>query len=221
MQLPNAPQDDQFPNVELALQGERIGRYFNAAGKDPQRALQYYLWNLSLCEAFVTTLHFSEIVCRNALNNGLTKRAGPQWYDDATIRGIIDGRFRDELDSAIAKESRQHGVSMTAHHVVSALTFGFWEHIATKRFDRYLWARGIQPVFPNAPKGATSDDLHGLIESVRRWRNRIAHHRAIFDKGPMRKHQDALDLIKWACSDTSTWVASISQVPKAIALRPR
>jgi hypothetical protein len=63
--------------------------------------------------------------------------------------------------------------------------------------------------------------LHGLIESVRRWRNRIAHHQAIFDKGPVRKHNDALELIRWVCGDTGGWVAGSSEVPKAIAMRPR
>jgi hypothetical protein len=133
----------------------------------------------------------------------------------------LEDRFRAELAEAVGKERDQHGASLTPHHVVSALTFGFWEHLATKRFERYLWAKGIQYAFPNAPKGKTFEDLHALIESVRRWRNRIAHHRAIFDKGPSRKHQDALELIKWVCGDTATWVASVSKVPTALALRPK
>lgn len=221
MQLPSAPGLDRFQTVETALQAERLSRYMPAARGDRQRAFQYYLWNLALCETFVSPLHFAEIVCRNALNNALLARAGDRWFDDQTFRNILDMRFRRELDEAVAKEQQQHGARMTAHHVVSALTFGFWEHLTTKRFERYLWARGIQSVFPCAPAGKTYEDVHTLIESVRRWRNRIAHHRAIFDKGPMRKHQEALDLIRWACADTSIWVASTSRVPVALALRPR
>ena len=110
---------------------------------------------------------------------------------------------------------------MTAHHVVSALTFGFWEHLVTKRFERYLWSRGLRATFQGAPKEKTFEDLHALIESVRRWRNRIAHHRAIFDKGPMRKYQDTLELISWACPTTTAYVAASSKLPAALGLRPR
>lgn len=221
MQLPSAPGDEKFPIIEAALQGERVARYMPAAGRDKNVAFQYYLWNCALCEAFFIPLHFAEIVCRNALNNALTARAGDKWYEDRTFRKILDERFRDELIDAVGKERAQHGAALTSHHVVSALTFGFWEHLATKRFERYLWARGIHPIFPGAPKGKVYGDVHDLIESVRRWRNRIFHHRAIFDKGPMRKHQDALELVKWACADTSAWVAAASRVPVAIALRPK
>lgn len=221
MQLPSSPAAEKFPQIEFALQAERVSRYLPAAGGDQGQAFRFYLWNLALCESFVSPLHFAEIVCRNALNRALLNRAGPCWFTEKTFRGILDARFRDELDDALVREGRQHEAELTAHHVVSALTFGFWEHLATKRFERYLWARGIHPVFPCAPAKATYEDLHALIEGVRRWRNRIAHHRAIFDKGPMRRHQDAVDLVKWACVDTSAYVAASSRVPIAISLRPK
>lgn len=220
MQLPSAPGDDKFPAIEAALQPERIARYVPAVGGDQVAAFKFYMWNLVLCESFVPPLHYAEIVCRNALNRGLLHRAGACWFADKTFRGILDPRFLDELDDTLLKEGLQHGARFTAHHVVSSLTFGFWEHLATKRFERYLWARGVHPIFPGAPSGATYEDLHALIEAVRRWRNRIAHHRAIFDKGPMRKHQDAIELVKWACGDTSAYVAAASRVPVAISLRP-
>lgn len=221
MQLPNGPSDALFPHLEAAIQSERIARYLPAADGSQRLAFEYYCWNLVLCEAFVTPLHFAEVVCRNALNRALIARAGGAWFQDHTLISILDQRFRDELAEAVRKERNQHGERLTAHHIVSALTFGFWEHLTTKRFERYLWARGVQPVFPGAPNGHTYEEVHRAIESVRRWRNRIAHHRAIFDKRPMRKHSEALDLIRWSCEETATYVASISKVPAALGLRPR
>ncbi|WP_419252624.1 Abi family protein [Caulobacter sp. ErkDOM-YI] len=221
MQLPSAPSGDRFQIVEKALQSQRVGRYLPAAGRSNEKALEYYIWNLSLSECFIAPLHYAEIVCRNALHNGLVARAGDQWYLDKTFNSLLDDRYSLELATAVGDERRQHRDRMTSHHVVSALTFGFWEHLTTKRFERYLWARGISAVFPCAPKGKTHEDLQRLIESVRRWRNRIAHHRAIFDRGPMRKHADALELIRWACGETSSWVASNSRVPAVISLRPK
>lgn len=220
MQLINSPAPEKFPAIEISLHPQRLMRYMPAAGKDKNKALRYYLWNSALCESFHLSLHVAEIACRNTLHKGLEKRLYENWYLDKTFLGILDPNFRSELNDAILVEAQQHGQKCTVLDIVSQLSFAFWEHLATKRFERFLWSKGLQNVFPCAPKKATRDELHGLIESVRRWRNRIAHHRAIFDKGPVRKHQDALDLISWCCVDTGAWVGVESKVPTALKLRP-
>lgn len=175
MQLIRGPSDSQRPKVEAAIHPERLIRYLPAAGKDKTAAFDYYLWNCLLCESFHLSLHFAEIVCRNGLHKGLAARCGAGWHRHVVFRKLLDPRFSGELDAAVAKESAQHGVRLTANHVVSALTFGFWEHLTTKRFERFLWAKGIGNVFPGAPAAMRLADLHALIESVRLWRNRIAH----------------------------------------------
>jgi hypothetical protein len=118
------------------------------AGQDTKVAFKYYLWNSTLCESFHLPLHFAEIVCRNALHRGLTNRLTENWYNDGTFRTILDPRFLEELTSAYAQEAYQHRQNMTSHHLVSALSFGFWEHLATKRFERFLWAKGVSSNFP-------------------------------------------------------------------------
>lgn len=221
MQLTNAPTKEQFPYIELAIRPNRLARYLPAAENDPRVAFRYYLWNAALCESFHLPLHFSEIVCRNAFHIGLIRRLSDHWYSDKVFNSLLDSRFQSELSAVLIQEAHDHGQNMTGHHIVAGLTFGFWEHLATKRFERFLWAKGLQAIFPCAPSGKTYEDLHKLIEKIRRWRNRIAHHRAIFDKGPMQKYQEALELIRWTCGTTGTWVASASQVPIAISLRPK
>jgi hypothetical protein len=221
MQLLNSPSDKTFPEIQKALESARLSRYFRAAGNNDQTAFRFYLWNCALCEAFHLSLHVAEIVCRNAIHQALIRRGDPKWFENHTFRTLLEGRFRSELNDAVEKERRQHGLGMTPNHVVSALTFGFWEHLTTKRFERFLWAKGIHGSFPHAPNKSTYEDLHGLIESVRRWRNRIAHHRAIFDKGPTRKHQNAIELINWVCDSTGQWVSAESKVPGAVTLRPK
>lgn len=220
MQLINSPSPEKFQAVKSAIQSERILRYLPAANRDSAAAFRLYLWNCALCEAFFVSLHFAEIVCRNAIHRRLIERCGDKWYENQTLLNILDQRFKYELIDAINEEARQHGDKLTSHHIVSTLNFAFWEHLMTKRFERFLWPHGISCSFPNAPNRIGREDMRALIESVRRWRNRIAHHRAIFDKGPTKKHQDALFLIQWVCRDTGEWVASSSKVPIAIALRP-
>jgi hypothetical protein len=220
VQLINPPPPEKFRSVEIAIQAERILRYLTAANMDSAAAFRLYLWNCALCEAFFVSLHFAEIVCRNAIHRRLIERCGDSWFENSTLLTILDERFKYELMDATDDEKKQHGDKLTPHHIVSALNFSFWEHLMTKRFERFLWSNGINCSFPNAPNRIGREEMRELIESVRRWRNRIAHHRAIFDKGPTKKHQDALFLIRWVCQDTGDWVAAASKVPAAIALRP-
>ncbi len=212
---------EQLQRIELTLQRERIARYFRPEGSDKGHSFRMYIWNCALCEAFYIPLHFVEIAFRNTMQRQLLARLGPAWFECDSFLRLLSGRFASELLSAVAAERKQHGKGMTSHHVVSALTFGFWEHLLTKRFDRYLWAKGISRSFPNAPEGTTATDIHKVVESVRRWRNRIAHHHAIFDKGPMKKHADALKLLEWICLDTHRWVASMSRLPRTLSMRPK
>jgi hypothetical protein len=221
VQLIELPDPALFVHVENALQRERLMRYMPAAGGDVAAALQLYLWNCALCESFFVSLHFAEVVCRNAIHRRLVERLGESWFGDPLFVGLLDPRYRNEIEHAIDDETKQHAGWCTAHHVVSALTFGFWQHLLTKRFDRLLWSQGMTSCFPAAPAEFTREDAYLLVERIRRWRNRIAHHRAIFDKKPMRTHQDVLRLIRSVSGETGGWVASISRVPVAISLRPR
>ena len=220
MQVVNAPEPALLAKILSAVQVHRIERYMPAAGGDHEAAFSFYMWNNALSEAFHPSLHYAEVICRNAVHAALLYRAKERWYEEELFIKLLDPRFARELRDAVDAERTQHGDDLTCHHVVSALTFGFWEHLTTKRFERYLWPKSIRFSFPGTPNGKTRDDLHGLIESVRRWRNRIAHHRAIFDKGPTKHHADALDLIRWCCPTTAQWVSSMSRVAAIVNERP-
>ncbi|HWA92927.1 MAG TPA: hypothetical protein VG889_23040 [Rhizomicrobium sp.] len=188
---------------------------------DTVTLFRFYMWNCGLCEAFYLPLQIAEIAVRNAIHKALLFRLGERWFENPTFLTLLAPTFRKELESCIVDEADQHGNAMTAHHICSSLNFGFWEHLTTKRFERMLWNRGIRHNFPNAPATSKArEELRTLIESVRRWRNRIAHHKAIFDKLPSKKHQDTLYLIRWVCNDTADWISRESVVQAVINARP-
>ena len=223
MQLPNAPRADKFQAIEKAIHDQRLARYAAAAGTTHKATLfQFYMWNCALCEAFYFPLQIAEITTRNAIHRTLLIQLGERWFEQPKFLDLLKKTsFERDLNASIKREATQHGSSMTGHHVCSDLAFGFWEFLTTKRFERVLWVRGLHGSFPQAPTSASAkDELHNLIESVRRWRNRIAHHKAIFDKSPSRKYQDTLTLIRWVCNDTADWVASVSTVQAVINSRP-
>ena len=220
MQLTNAPTAVQFPAIIAAMHDDRIDRYVPAAGGNQEDAFRLYLWNCALCEAFYMPLHFAEIAVRNAIHSRLTARLGEQWFDQQLLKNIIGDRQLHDLDDAVREERNRHGLLMNRHHLVSSLSFGFWQHLLTNRFQRLLWPRGMKDAFPNLPNAMQRSDVHDRIEIIRKWRNRIAHHKAIFDQGPTRKYQETIQLIHWVCHDVAQWVTDSARVSEAVALRP-
>ena len=202
------------------LPAQRLARYRPAASDGEIAASDIYLWNCDLTEAFQLPLHMAEVSCRNTIHSALLFRSD-RWYAEKTFRDILDPARRNDLDRAIDTEEAQHGRAFDCHHLVSALTFGFWEHLTTKRFERYLFPRGIQKNFKHAPADKRLHDLRNLIETVRRWRNRIAHHNAIFDKSPAAKYADILELISWTSPELRDFVAHRAKVHQVINARPR
>ncbi len=220
----NQPLSTTDLSVEALIIGylnvARVNRFAAAAQEDGVTPASLYLWNCEMSAAFYLPLHFAEITCRNTIHSALCFR-DKAWPDNKTFRGLLSHTHLKSLDLAIRDERAQHGDGMTNDHIVSALSFGFWEHLTTKRFKRLLWSKGFQRSFQSAPWEIKLHDLQRQIESVRRWRNRIAHHNAIFDKKPSSKLQDAITLIEWSSPDLSKWVAAQCQVQSIINARPK
>lgn len=220
--------DQGFIPTDLRLQAllthclsePRLHHFAAAATEAGVAREDLYLWNCDLAAAFHLPLHMAEVTCRNSIHSALLFK-GPDWHNDATFLKLMDPQRRSDLERAVADETAQHGDRFTTHHLVSSLTFGFWEHMTTKRFERFLFPRGIQKNFKGAPWKMTLEDLRLLIEGVRRWRNRVVHHNALFSKHPTAKYQDALDLISWTSPDLSDWVSKKCQVNQVINNRPR
>jgi hypothetical protein len=221
MQEKNANGNFQFQSIEAALKPARLGRYMPAAGYDREQAIKIYLWNCELSEAFQFPLHIAEVVCRNSIQKTLQVRLPNPWYEQTEFTRLLDPKQRDHLKAVVGEEREQHEKRMSDDHIVSSVQFGFWDHLTTKRFARTLWLRGIKHNFPNAyARNLTLADVNELIQRVRRWRNRIAHHRAIFDKDPARKYEETVRLIEWTCKDTADWVRALSTVEDALARSP-
>ncbi len=220
MQLPNEPVGPQLVAIIRAVHDDRIDRFLPAAAGSREDAFRLYLWNCALCEAFYLPMHFAEISVRNAIHEHLTNRLTHKWFENQAFINTLDHRRRQDLEELLEAERRRHGDKLTCHHLVSELSFGFWQHLLTKRFDRFVWARGLQTAFPNLPESIGRQEVHDRVEVIRKWRNRIAHHKPIFDRGPSARYQDILQLIRWVCIDVADWVTSASQVSSAVALRP-
>jgi len=220
MQLPPEPNAAQLTAILRAVHDDRIDRFLPAASGSREDAFRLYLWNCALCEAFYLPLHFAEIAVRNAIHEHLIDRYGEQWFENRAIIGNLEPKRQEEFSQLLAEGRQRHKENLTCHHLVSELSFGFWQHLLTKRFGRVVWAPGIKSAFPNLPNAMERQDVYDRIEIVRKWRNRIAHHKPIFDRGPSAKYQEILELMHWVCHDVANWVTTASNVTVAIQMRP-
>lgn len=178
------------------------------------------MWNANICEAFYLPLKFAEIVTRNANLGALRARYGNNWYADSRFVGQLSQFHHRQLGKAIADETAQLGMLTTDEHIISGLSFGFWEHLTIGRFDFLLWRNGVRPFFPHAPTNVNRQLLHDRIDTLRQWRNRVAHYKSIFDRKPIKKLNQALDLVGWVCPDTRTFVSHVARVTAVVSARP-
>src|SRR3546814_3966591 len=59
------------------------------------------------------------------------------------------------------------------------------------------------------------------LNQLRLFRNKIAHHYAIFDKAPRAEFSNALAVIGWICPHTHWLVTEIANVERMLSRRPK
>lgn len=215
-------------SVERVLTPERLKRYLRKESSgDQHRALRLYLWNVQLCEAFYGPLHIAEIAIRNGIQRALeVKFQRPDWYDAGAFTSQLSQTIASGLLETIKQTRRDHGIRMTENHIVSSLSFGFWSHILTVNFEKCgVWPFHFKVAFPNKQPGLQRDRVLFRLETLRDFRNRVAHHMAICDDINHLNlvHSTILELVKW-CSHDARWlieeIEEFSRIKAVINLRP-
>lgn len=224
-----------LPAIQAALSAPRFQPYLDAAGQNPQLALELYEWNVELSAAFWEVIAVTEVVTRNAMHDQLTGVYGVHWYDDAAVLDDRSLRVIREAKSN-ARRGLPKSAPLSPGKVVSEMSFGAWvalldqggDSTAKGRRLRYhdtLWLPALQHAFPGGP-GHQKKTNRGL-RTVQRLRNRIGHHEKIFNE-PFKDtklalpalHAHCLDVTAWASPDAKAWIAASSRVVAVLAERP-
>lgn len=192
-----------------------------AAGGDRALALRLYLWNARLCEALYLPLQLAEVACRNAIVVPVVKRFGNGWFADHRFENILEMDRREALRECVRKERKKRGKLFTPDHLVASLPFGFWVYLMTSRYDRHLWATGVKVAFPFGGKGDTRESIYGRLEGLRRIRNDVMHHYAVFDKRPQAEALNAHYLIGMVCRETEWFSQQAGTITRVINERPK
>jgi hypothetical protein len=220
MQLTFSCLSKNYSGIEKTLSEARLSRYMGGAGGDKHHALRLYVWNARLCEALYFPTQVGEVAVRNAIHDALRSKHGENWIDRGSFLCTLPDRLRTELDAVRQDERSVYGSDMNVNHLVSGLSFGFWVHLLTKNYDDVLWPKYFRSSFPNKPRTIDRQQLYNRVDRLRVFRNRIAHHKPIFDRSPTAEYQNILDLLSWVCADTRWFVVTTASVAQTISAKP-
>ncbi len=208
-----------FSNLSNNLSPARMGRYLIAGNHDHDRAVQFYLWNVALSEAFNLPLRVMEIAVRNQIHRVLQQHYTPNWHQHARLRQELTPRGLANLTEAENRAKERYSVC-TIDQVVATLSFGFWSGLVDPDFERILWRQHLQAAFPNLPGNYQLADVRKRIRNANWFRNRIAHHEPIYDANLTSYYSDATTVTAWICSDLAAWVRKNNRVPAVIRMKP-
>lgn len=190
--------------IEKALSAERLEPYRAGANWNLALAICLYEQNTLLSESLYGILQGLEVTLRNSIH--LQLNAGycrPDWYD------VV--RLEPEQLAALTKVKailNKEGKPLGAGRVVAELSFGFWTGLIGPKYNE-LWRNHLVKVFPRRPLQRTEVQIR--LNSIRRLRNRIAHHEPIVFSGRLNKYANQVfDTISWMSPTTARWVRSNS-----------
>ncbi|HEX8276942.1 MAG TPA: hypothetical protein VF615_30150 [Longimicrobiaceae bacterium] len=104
--------------------------------------------------------------------------------------------------------------------VVAAQTYWFWVMLLTSRFENRVWKQEFKSSFPHAPARVTRDIVHSRADTIRKLRNRIAHHEPLVEFDLLGAYNRALAIVRWISPTTAAWTAQRWPPAREFTSRP-
>ena len=192
-----------------AISRERLKKYLAAQGDDLDAALDLYEKNMRLSEAFYVSLSCLEVCLRNKSYDRMAQVYGDDWLTDPAAAPLNDFS-RSLINDVVRKIDQPFGNGK----LIAELKFGFWVGLYAGQYDATIWRRAIYRCFRAGPR---RKNVHGRLNAIRRFRNRVAHHEPIFDRPVAQMHAEIIEAIGWMCADTRAWAEHHSRVPDVLS----
>lgn len=203
-----------------------MATYGHAVGSSPTsvRAVELYNWNAAVSAALMHPLQVVEVVVRNGIDEALTAAYGPDWpwshsFEQSLPSPVNSYSARQDL----IRTRAPYTAAKKTSKVIPELRFVFWQNMFTKRHDRRVWQKNLASTFPGLPTDTIQNNralLHTELESIRKLRNRIAHHEPIIARNLNDDFQKIIDVISYRCTDTGTWTVANTNAYRLINSRP-
>lgn len=210
---------NQFAAILRAISPDRFNTYLVAAGYDKSRALNLYLWNALLGEAFHTPIQAAEVGLRNGVNLALSNVYTRNWWECKDLFDILDDERKADM-TLVLRRIRNRKLELYTGQVVAGLSFGFWVGILDGRYNPPVWGSQIRKAFPSFPTDRARKSLHNSVRTVATLRNRISHHEPLVGRNNLADFSNLMTLLEWICPEKAAWVRPHCRVPQIIRMRP-
>lgn len=227
----------------VALLGSaRASVYLAEASGDAARARDLYTWSTEVSGALHAQLSYVEIAVRNAIDPVLTSwnaaqpGFGPNWTAErgaaTPLYGLLKGSLSAARTNAVKESQRRphthgrHNAPVTHDDMISQLMFGSWVKLVHStdgsQNQALLWASAIHQAFPNVPSAdAERIRLGRQLETMRRLRNRVAHHDNLLAVNVRGRLNESLSLLAKIDHDFPTIAAGRSTLRRLAKNDPR
>lgn len=217
--------------IDRVFSQERLSRYLTATNQDIANAIELYEYNIAVSEALFGFLHGLEVGARNSIHYILRQDLGTAtWFDGgATLPWSATGErlmLTTVMREMVRDAKDKLPVGASPGKVIAELTFGFWPNLLTHRFHTTLWVPSLHSAFPHAT--VPRKIIHLRLETIRRLRNRIAHHEPIltsknevhtgFPDKPTMALPEILECVEWISTDAAHWLKTQSRYQQAVTL---
>lgn len=209
---------DEFSS--LVSEG-RFASYQRAAGGDPDKAVALYRWSVELSAACFEAFHYVEVAVRNAIDREMRvyvseDRCGIPWFLMPVI-GKHQARFDDDVERVRRRLRDQGRGRETRDQVVAGMEFGFWTNLLHSDHEE-LWRHAIHKAFPHS--SGKRKDVVSVLEALRIFRNRLAHHDSLLADDVRFRLSQMLDVIGWINLGARQWLTGVERISSVYTARP-
>lgn len=218
----------QLPLRLKYFSAPRYNRYLTSVGNDDQKAERLYQGNIRLSQAFQPLLAQFEIVFRNTLNDVMSGYFGDADWVMNQKTGFMDHKtLRPKL---YLKKSVQRaedglireGLPLSNGKIIADQTLGFWVSLFNTVHYKLIGGQPIH-VFPHKPSSENRSSIHGRLEEVQKFRNRVSHQEPIcFNQNnidctrSIMVRKQIFDLVEWIEPDLLPFFQGLDNIQDEI-----
>lgn len=197
----------------------RLGTYLLASGFNSKRALELYVWNAQMDEAFHLPIQAVEVGLRNRVNTALIAEFGQDGWKDERLFKLLDEERKGDI-AQVLRRIRNRRLAEETGQVVAGLSFGFWVGMLDGRYNRDIWSRHLRSTFPGFPIDRNRKTLALAAGRVAFTRNRISHHEPIIKLDLARENATIMALLEWICRRKFAWLRPYCRASSLLSQRP-
>ncbi|MET4096988.1 hypothetical protein [Arthrobacter sp. UYCu712] len=183
---PKSPEWEVFRGY---ISTPRLGPYLAATGGNRKQAIQLYHWNIGLSGAVYESLHFFEVVLRNAIDAQLSVwnatqinpsggMHGRDWLTDPSpllYKLTQQGKDIREATGRAEKATKRRAAQMGHADILAQMSFGTWRFLLPDKTPgrKLLWKDALADAFPHNARA--EDAVTKDVAGIHLLRNRVAH----------------------------------------------